>query len=400
MAADRQVDDLYGIRVRAIDGAPERVAACLLCGGTMARPRFAVEGTPAPVVVCEGCGLARFHPMLGAGEIAELYPDTYYGEPGVKFHPLVERTVRWLGARHVRFLSLGLAPGSRVLDVGCGRGVVLSALADAGLEVHGVEMSAAAARGADPRAEVRIARDLRAARYPSAYFDQVLVWHVLEHLEQPRETLDEVRRILRPGGRLVVAVPNLASRQAAWGGPAWFHLDLPRHLYHFPIPALHRLLDQTGFEPISDHHFSLRQNPFGWIQNALNRAAWLPRNGLYTMLHRRERRRAAPFDARTRAILFGAFALLAPAAIAASVWDAMRRTGATVHVVALRRPSGMADRRPATRVSSSSEAPTHSLSVSAQSPAKRASAVLAASMSNGPERLLATAAAREHVRVE
>jgi SAM-dependent methyltransferase len=338
MTGHRHADDLYGSRVRAIDGAPERVSACLVCGGTLARPRFAVEGTSAPVVVCEGCGLARFHPMLATGEIARLYPDTYYGEPGAKFHPLVERIVRWAGARHVRFLSLGLTPGSRVLDVGCGRGVVLSALADAGLEVHGVERSAAAALGADPRAQVRIARHLSEARYPSGHFDQVLVWHVLEHLEEPRGTLEEVRRILRPDGRLVVAVPNFASRQAAWSGPAWFHLDLPRHLYHFPLAALRRLLDETGFEPISDHHFSLRQNPFGWIQSALNRAAWLPRNGLYTLLHRRGRGHAAPFDARTRAVLGVAFALLAPAALAAAVWDAVSRTGATVHVVALRRP--------------------------------------------------------------
>ncbi len=328
--------DLYGARVRAIDAAPQSVSPCPVCRATSARARFAVDGVEAPVIVCEGCGLGRFHPMLAPDSIAACYPDAYYGVPGVKFHPLVERAVRWISARHVRFLSLGLAPGSRVLDVGCGRGVVLDALADRGLEVHGVEMSAAAARGADPRASVRIARNLADAGYPSSHFDQVLIWHVLEHLERPRETLDEVRRILRPGGRLVVAVPNFASRQAAWSGPAWFHLDLPRHLYHFPLAALRRLLDETGFEPVSDHHFSLRQNPFGWVQSALNRIAWLPRNGLYTLLQRRDRSCPAPFDA--RAILLGAFALLAPGALVLSVWDAACRSGATVHVVALRKP--------------------------------------------------------------
>ena len=339
MTGDRNADDLYGSRVREIDGAPQPVSPCPVCRATTARPRFAVEGLEPPVVICEECGLGRFHPMLAQGAIAELYPDAYYGEPGVKFHPLVERAVRSIGSRHVRFLSLGLAPGSRVLDVGCGRGVVLGELANLGLEVHGVEMSQAAVCGADPRAQIRIAQNLAKAGYPSSHFDQVLIWHVLEHLERPRETLDEVRRILRPGGRLVVAVPNLASRQAAWSGAAWFHLDLPRHLYHFPLAALRHLLDETGFEPISDHHFSLRQNPFGWIQSALNRADGLPRNGLYTLLHRRERGRPAPFDLRTRAILLAAFALLAPAALVLSVWDAFRRTGATVHVVALRKPS-------------------------------------------------------------
>jgi SAM-dependent methyltransferase len=330
--------DLYGSRVRALDARPQSVSPCPVCRATTACARFAVDGVAAPVVVCEDCGVGRFEPMLAPAEIAAFYPDDYYGEPGVKFHPLVERAVRWIGARHVRFLSLGLAPGSRVLDVGCGRGVVLGALADRGLEVHGIEMSAAAARGADPRAQVRIAANLAEAGYPSSHFDQVLIWHVLEHVAHPRETLDEVRRVLRPGGRLVVAVPNFASRQAEWSGAAWFHLDLPRHLYQFPLAALRRLLEETGFEPISDHHFSVRQNPFGWVQSALNRVAWLPRNGLYTLLHIRERALAAPFDLRTRAFLFAAFALLMPWGIAASIWDAYRRTGATVHVVALRKP--------------------------------------------------------------
>jgi SAM-dependent methyltransferase len=329
-------DDLYACCVRELEPTPHVTPPCPVCRATAARARFAVEGVASAVVVCEGCGLGRFHPMLGPDAIAALYPDAYYGEPGVKFQSAVERAVRWIGARHVRFLSLGLAPGSRVLDVGCGRGVVLGALADRGLEVHGVEMSEAAARGADPRAQVRVAADLADAGYPSSYFDQVLIWHVLEHLPQPRETLDEVRRILRPGGRLVVAVPNFTSRQAAWSGAAWFHLDLPRHLYHFPLAALRRLLDDTGFEPISDHHFSLRQNPFGWIQSALNRVTWLPRNGLYTLLQRCDRR--APFDARTRAVLLAAFALLAPAALVATAIDTVRLSGATVHVVALRKP--------------------------------------------------------------
>ncbi len=73
--------DLYGCAVRALDAAPQSVPPCPVCGATAARPRFAVEGTAAPVVVCESCGLGRFHPMLDATAIASLYPDAYYGEP-------------------------------------------------------------------------------------------------------------------------------------------------------------------------------------------------------------------------------------------------------------------------------------------------------------------------------
>ncbi len=325
------------------DGALVTTDPCPVCRSERARHRFDVDGVEAPVVACEECGLGRFHPMLGPEDIRGLYPDEYYGEPGVKFQPLVERIVRWVGERHIAFLTRGLEPGARVLDVGCGRGVILGALADRGFEVHGVEISAEAARGADPRAEIRIADTLAEAGYPEAHFDEIVIWHVLEHLRDPRGTVEEMHRILRPGGRLIVAVPNFESAQARWSGSAWFHLDLPRHLYQFPLSGLRRLLHDTGFEVTSDHHFSLRQNPFGWMQSAMNRWRGLPRNGLYTLLHRRSSSEAAAYDGAMRLRLWALGVLLLPLALVATVLETVVRSGATVHVVAVKKPAGVGE---------------------------------------------------------
>jgi 2-polyprenyl-3-methyl-5-hydroxy-6-metoxy-1,4-benzoquinol methylase len=314
----------------------ERVSACPICSTELAVRCFEVAGIEEKVVSCTGCGLGRLYPALSSDRLRALYPDEYYGEPGRKFQPLIEGLVRAVGARHISFLSRELPVGARILDVGCGRGVTLGALAEQGFKVHGFEISAEAARGADPRAEIRIAEKLQDAEFPCASFDQVIIWHVLEHLNDPAGTLREAHRILKPGGRLIVAVPNFSSLQAHCTGAAWFHLDLPRHLYHFPLPALHQLLTQTGFRVRSVHHFSLRQNPFGWIQSLLNRFGSLPRNGLYVLLHRRPSGAPLPYDARIRRWLHFWLIVAAPFALAAAFASAALRRGATVHVVAMR----------------------------------------------------------------
>jgi SAM-dependent methyltransferase len=339
---------LYDRFVRVVSG-PETTAtpACPVCDGKRAQPVFQVEGIEQPIVVCTGCGLGHFHPALSPGQIAACYPEEYYGGPTTneeyyggpttKFQPFVELLVRAVARRHINFLSEGLPPGARVLDVGCGRGVLLGPLADRRFEVHGVELSEGALRGADPRADVRIAPRLSDAGYEEGSFDQVIIWHVLEHVADPKHTIEECRRILRPGGRLIVAVPNFSSAQARWSGPAWFHLDAPRHLYHFPVSALKRLIRNCGFEIASEHHFSLRQNPFGWIQSALNRFSKLPSGALYTLLHQRGRSTRTPFDRKTRLAMWIVLLVSIPPAILLSILEALLRTGATVHVVARRR---------------------------------------------------------------
>ncbi len=325
-------NDLYSSVVRdAADTTPIQVSPCPACTHDMAVPRFRVEGIESPVVACAACGLGRYHPMLGPAQVRAFYPANYYGEPGKKFRPFIERAVRLVGARHIRFISSQLPPGARVLDVGCGRGVLLGPLADLGFEAHGVELSEDATRGIDPRARIRIASSLTDASYDSEQFDMIVLWHVLEHLADPLETMTECHRILKVGGRVLVALPNFSSLQAQWAGPDWFHLDAPRHLFHFSLRGLRALLERAGFTCKSTHHFSLRQNPFGWIQSALNRFSSRPRNDLYAFLYANGERSAF---GKLRA--WTIFALLSLPALALSVAAAALRNGATVHVVGVR----------------------------------------------------------------
>ena len=308
--------------------------ACVICGSSQLTPVLEVDRLGYYLFRCEVCGLGRLWPVPEGAALQAFYPVEYYGSSGNKFGTIVELGVRWVASRHVRFLSQQVPPGGRILDIGCGRGIHLHELAERGFAVHGFEVSAHATKGIDPRVQLAIAPSLQEVRYPDQYFDEIIIWHVYEHVPDPVALLVEMQRILKPGGKLILSVPNYSSYQASWAGPAWFHLDLPRHLFHFPAPAVRQLLTTHGFEIVSEHHFSLRQNPFGWLQSALNKFGIGPRNGLYILLHDRPPTQPAPYTWGMRLLLRLAFVCGMPIGVALSIWEALLRNGGTVNFVA------------------------------------------------------------------
>ena len=135
----------------------------------------------------------------------------------------------------------------QLLDVGCGSGYRLRRMAEAGWKVEGIDFDQQAVKMARSKGfEVRCG-SLVEASYPADTFDVVSMYHVIEHVDNPLNVLRECIRILRPGGRLVLATPNIQS----WGhkrfGVAWRGLEPPRHLHLFSSAALNALLASAGF---------------------------------------------------------------------------------------------------------------------------------------------------------
>lgn len=142
------------------------------------------------------------------------------------------------------------APGkpARVLDVGCGSGVLLARMKALGWEVEGVEIDPDAVEAGRRRGVPVRLGSLQAQKYPDDSFDAVHSAHVIEHVHDPAALLKECHRVLKPGGTLVILTPNMAS----WGhrkfGQAWLNLDPPRHLVLFSTAPLRRLAEKAGFE--------------------------------------------------------------------------------------------------------------------------------------------------------
>ena len=145
-------------------------------------------------------------------------------------------------------MALRSVPPGRMLDVGCGSGALLQRMRIAGWEVEGVDFDEKAIDRAWREYGVAVRHgDLRAACYPDGSFDAVTMNHVIEHVHDPIALLAESRRILRPGGRLVVVTPNIASWGHARFGRNWRGLEPPRHLHLFSQKTLAETARRAGF---------------------------------------------------------------------------------------------------------------------------------------------------------
>ncbi len=301
---------------------------------------FSAKGIPEgegayELVRCGGCGHGWTEPPLPSGEVGRWYPSAYYGKENKRFHWCFEVLVRMFRRRRAAVIRRNVEPGP-VLDVGCGRGLILGMLKTLGYVPYGVEISEHAAHQARARGlQVHIG-DFRDAPYEREFFQAVTFWHSLEHVPDPMAALLRAHVLLRKGGLLVVAVPNSESLQAKWAGRDWFHLDIPRHYQHFALRSLRLALEKSGFRVAETAHFSFEQNPYGWLQSMLN-VCGLRFNFLYNCLKSGEARqlsvRRHPGQALGILLLVP---LLLPFAIALTVLEAFLQRGGTVEVYAVK----------------------------------------------------------------
>ena len=275
---------------------------------------------------CRACGSAVSE---GDPPGPEAYTSGVYAAGVPRARPLVRTLQRASVAQPASILRrAGLRPGARVLDAGAGAGRLVETLRRAGYDAVGIEPSPrSAARAA---AAGRPVREERIEDHRDEGLDAVVLWHVLEHLDEPVRALATARAWLRSGGLLLVAVPNIASLQAAVGGPGWHHLDVPRHRVHLTPAGLQAMVDDSGFAAGRVHHHVWEHNPAGMWMAMLARAGMTPGLPFHLL-----KRNATP---RPRDLaLLAAGIPLAPAAVAVEALAAAAGRGGTIAMEARRR---------------------------------------------------------------
>lgn len=214
------------------------------------------------ILGCYSCGLA--YTETYPGDLDRYYPGKYRA-----YGPLVTRLLGFLYDFRVSRWSRLKPNGGSILEIGCGSGLMLTAFRRRGWRVLGLERT-------EEVAEIGRARGLEITALPleelskSASFDLILLFNVLEHIDDPLTLLRGCAKRLAPEGRLIVVVPNFSSWQARIAGPKWFHLDVPRHVNHFTPETLRATLGLAGLRIIHLGFASPEHDPYGWIESAVS----------------------------------------------------------------------------------------------------------------------------------
>lgn len=263
--------------------------ACLVCHSarlaplyTGVRDHYGVASGTFAFLRCDECGSATLDPLPTAARLATLYAHDYTFKPGAVGEA---RPRAWVAGlewrlfyrrgyaarlRIIRALT-GVGTG-RVLEVGCGSGLFLRFLRDAGYGVEGIDTSKTDVDYARERfgLEVR-AGSLETVTLPVDAYDLALLVYVMEHMPDPYDALARIKRTLKPGGWVVLGLPVIDSGQARLLGARWSAVtEAPRHVLLPSFDGAIRLLVDAGFRDIT-------AAPSPALENAGHVAlSWLP----------------------------------------------------------------------------------------------------------------------------
>ncbi len=239
---------------------------CNICGSNNCRFLFhgrdralKVSSQLFNIVKCLNCGLVYLNPQLTREELKKYYPENYDQYSGAdtifKYGPLSALIKKFLSRfkeknRIFNGRQSNLTePELNYLDFGCGGGAHLEKIRKRHPTWHlyGLDNIDTACVRTKQRGFEVFCGDITELEMPENFFDIINMSHVLEHLNDPKAALLKVNRILKKGGRLIIALPNFDSIAAKFFGRYWHALDVPRHLFFLTPQTATLLLEQTGF---------------------------------------------------------------------------------------------------------------------------------------------------------
>jgi 2-polyprenyl-3-methyl-5-hydroxy-6-metoxy-1,4-benzoquinol methylase len=216
---------------------------CIVCGSRDAGVLWEKDGFSYNI--CPDCGLVYLNPQPSSGELENFYNNSYR----VNIRRYLGRKKKWFEI--IKMLGK-YSNGKDMLEIGCSYGLFLKIAKDRGFNVKGIEISHDAADYARKNYGIDVeSGDLNQAMGRiENNFDFICMWHTIEHLKKPDDTLFRVRRLLKDDGILVLTTPNFKSLPARKMGMFWEWVNPPKHLFLFSMETISGLLKKQGYEVV------------------------------------------------------------------------------------------------------------------------------------------------------
>jgi len=212
------------------------------------------------LVKCNVCGLVYQNPRPSIAEFSNIYPEEYdqYTDNSLLSQSKITRLDRQYGLNKQAKAILQYKSTGKLLDIGCATGEFLHTIANLpNWEVYGVEPSSYAGNIASTRYDIDVKTGcLEKDDFPKAYFDVVTMWNVIEHLPDPKTSLEYIHDFLKEDGVLIFNTPLLESVDARIYKASWIGYELPRHFFVFSDLTIRFLLQEVGFEIIEVRNIS------------------------------------------------------------------------------------------------------------------------------------------------
>ena len=233
----------------------EKVITCPVCGdnqymNVVSTVDYSTTKESFDIAQCVACTHLYTNPRIKEAHIAPYYDNPNYishtDDQATFFSKVYQRLRRLNLSRKTSYVS-SVSPGdSRVLDYGCGTGQFLEALRGKNFKPEGVEINPAAREKASKFGKVH---DSIETVKPGV--QTISMWHVMEHVYDPKTLLNEFKSRLNPGGHILIAVPNPESHDAKHYGKHWAAWDVPIHVHHFTKQSMVKMMEDAGFQHLS-----------------------------------------------------------------------------------------------------------------------------------------------------
>lgn len=243
MQSPNKIEDFAGQRILSEDPRTEKgTRACVACGSSDAQKLG--NKNELDIVCCRKCR-SLYTPYSPWYTSAYFYLGYYLKSEETQTPPFVLQRLEEITTDFTPYRKT-----NRLLDLGCGAGDLLAAARTNGWQAQGVDVAAHVVNHVRQRGFEVFEGELHEAAFPSQHFDVVTAAELLEHIPDPRALVQEVARILRPGGLFWTTTPHARGLSARVLGLGWRCIWPPEHLQLFSIGGLKELLGSAGFRNI------------------------------------------------------------------------------------------------------------------------------------------------------